>query len=773
MGVGIYPLVLFFITDLCLIEGQRSIVLHREKRRWITGVFKLVEEDPGPYPKKTAKVSNILSQNYSLVYSLSGEGVDQDPEKNLFTINKVTGEIFVNRKVDREKTKIFKFQANALSRDTLKEVDDHMLYKIVVIDVNDNAPKFKQTEYNVDVLESTLPGTEIIRIEAEDPDDKTNGNGVVSYFIDSQHPAKPSNIFHINLNNGSILLQKCLNYEAIKSYDLDIKAKDNGLNVLSSSVKVKINVIDSNNNPPIFTQKNVTGSIEEFDKGVVILQVSVTDKDTPNTPAWRAKYKVIEGNENGNYKMETDPKTNDGQLILIKSLDYEVGPVRNIKITVENEEPLFVCPGMKDNIHVESQKLTAVITVKDTNDPPVFTPPVLLVYEYEGQKPGKVLGRFNATDTDKFYKHSIRYYRGHEPAEWVTVDSETGVVTTLKEMDRESLYVKKNVYTFTVHAVEDSIIPVTGTGTMSIILSDVNDNLPYLKTTYEEMCDDGKIPFITVAASDADLEPFGGPFAFELLDNEQNVKENWKLCKATDNTVQLERIRQVPVGYYSIPFKIRDRQGITQECTLNLRVCHCTDGKTCPVPRPTTAFLGGAAVGLLFVGLLFLILGLCLLPFCTFKKRLTKPYNEPMWSLIKYNDEGNVVENPMPARVHSLQIVSNEIGLGHEQKQSRNFSIQENVHGKEMFPYGHDSLIHKTRRHNIYGWANGHNLKLDTDDSESVCQPRIYSYEGEEESGLTLDSICKFEDNISFNFLDDLEPNFKGLAKICQERNLE
>lgn len=59
-------------------------------------------------------------------------------------------------------------------------------------------------------------------------------------------------------------------------------------------------------------------SVEENRIDVEILRIAVEDKDLINTANWRANFTILKGNENGNFKIVTDPKTNEGILCVIK-----------------------------------------------------------------------------------------------------------------------------------------------------------------------------------------------------------------------------------------------------------------------------------------------------------------------------------------------------------------------------------------------------------------------------------------------------------------------
>lgn len=58
--------------------------------------------------------------------------------------------------------------------------------------------------------------------------------------------------------------------------------------------------------------------MEENAVDVEILRLTIQDKDLVNSPNWRANYSILKGNENGNFQIVTDPKTNEGILRVVK-----------------------------------------------------------------------------------------------------------------------------------------------------------------------------------------------------------------------------------------------------------------------------------------------------------------------------------------------------------------------------------------------------------------------------------------------------------------------
>ena len=59
-------------------------------------------------------------------------------------------------------------------------------------------------------------------------------------------------------------------------------------------------------------------AVPENEAGREVARLAATDLDEPNTPAWRAVYSILRGNEGGVFTITTDPASNEGVLRTIK-----------------------------------------------------------------------------------------------------------------------------------------------------------------------------------------------------------------------------------------------------------------------------------------------------------------------------------------------------------------------------------------------------------------------------------------------------------------------
>lgn len=51
---------------------------------------------------------------------------------------------------------------------------------------------------------------------------------------------------------------------------------------------------------------------------MVVMRIKALDKDLKNTDNWLAVFDIVKGNEDELFTIETDPKTNEGILKLVK-----------------------------------------------------------------------------------------------------------------------------------------------------------------------------------------------------------------------------------------------------------------------------------------------------------------------------------------------------------------------------------------------------------------------------------------------------------------------
>ncbi|XP_005450276.1 cadherin-like protein 26 isoform X2 [Oreochromis niloticus] len=621
----------FFLLVYCLSGARSSELLRRHRREWTTDSFELEEGYPGPFPYELGKV-NIDRQN-RLNFKLYGEGVDEAP-MGVISIDKESGMLYVHKAVDYEEWQKLELICEARKMDVSTDTRQvtRLRLEIFIKDINDNPPRFENSLYETTVDQENTQGSNILKVHATDIDESKTLNSTFHYEIKSVSPNVRDTEFFVD-KSGNISFKGCLNHEVAEKFTLMVEAIDHGEVVsLSSSTTVVIHVRDGNNHLPVFSDQTGTGKVKESETGVSPLRLHVTDKDTPHTSAWRARY-TVHGDERENFEILTDLETNDGILTVVKPLDFENGAQRELLISVENEAPYYSCEvkertpsglwkvdtikGHDPSGAAEPQSVKVTINVEDTNDPPEFNVTLKEVMVMENVPAGTWVDKVTAVDPDSSYSKEFVYKVGNDPAGWVTVNSVTGDITMIKTPDRESPHVVNGIYTILVYAVDKGIPPMTGTATLHIHVSDQNDNVPQLKVDSLDVCVSDAPTTTNIEAFDPDEAPYGGPFTFELLGN---VEGKWRLNPGYGDTAGLVKEPGVYPGQHTIHLKISDMQGAFKVYNLSVTACDCTVTPNCQIRQNSEIKVGPYALCIIISSLL-LLLFLLLLTFTISSKR--------------------------------------------------------------------------------------------------------------------------------------------------------
>ncbi|TDH08223.1 hypothetical protein EPR50_G00095550 [Perca flavescens] len=636
-----------------VVRGDGS--LRRVKRDWVIPPINVPENSRGQFPEDLVRIRSDRDKNRMLRYSVTGPGADQPPT-GIFIINPISGQLSVTKPLDREHISNFHLRAHAVDLNG-NQVENPIDIVINVIDQNDNRPEFTHTVFNGSVPEGSKPGSFVMTVTAVDKDDPKTANGMLRYKIASQNPQSPSsNMFTINNKTGDIITVAAgLDREKVTQYTLIIMATDmegNPTYGLSNTATTVIRVTDVNDNPPEFTTDTFFGEVHENRVNVIVANLTVTDKDQPHTSAWSAVYRIIAGDPTGRFSIPTDPTTNEGLLTVVKPVDFELSRSFMLTVEAENEVPLA------RGIHLPRQS-TATVSVRilDINESPEFSPNPKSIKLEEGLPAGSLLTTFTAQDPDRFMRQTVRYSKMYDPANWLEIDPVNGRISTIAVLDRESPYVKNNLYNVTFMASDNGIPPASGTGTLQMYLLDINDNAPHVFPPEVEMCERPDPNGINITASDPDLTPNAGPFAFELANRPSDVRRNWTLTRLNGEHTQLRlRIGSLASGIYEVPIMITDSGNLPMSNTsyLRVKVCQCDHHGDCvDMERIIAAGLGtGAIIGILICIIILLVL---VLLFVMWMKRRDKerqakqllidPEDDVRDNILKYDEEGGGEED--------------------------------------------------------------------------------------------------------------------------------
>ncbi|XP_013995698.1 desmocollin-2 [Salmo salar] len=589
--------------DVHLVQNSRKVLkdglLKRSKRRWSPMPFNIIENDHPPFPKEVDLVASDSSVAYNVYYTLSGPGVTEDPE-GVFSVVKETGMLKVHKAVDREITPQFIFQARVFDRNTNQETDLPLPITVNVEDVNDNAPTFTgQLQFTV--LEQSNKGTIVGKVNATDKDEPGTDHTKIRYSLLSE-----TNLFFINPETGVISTKTdTLDREVTDKYfvRMDIRDMNGALNGLSNTATATIVLGDINDNPPTFTKTSYNVSVMENQEKGLILRIPIEDKDLLNTPNWNSEFSITKGNENGNFRIERDPKTNEGLIYLTKPLDYEKTKNLKLEVLARNQAELSGTNAKWVSVPVD-------VTVGNVDEGPEFTAPTVRFTVQENTPNDTLIGTYTAVDPETKSSAGIKYYKVSDPASWVNVDESTGQLKIANTIDRESHFVVDGVYNITMKAVDAS--QKTGTGTVIIQVEDMNDHVPDILSKDLVLCgkDGGEMGSVLVVAEDKDQAPFSAPFSFKLGEKHD---DKWAVKPLNSTAVMLEQTKELPSGLYTVPLMVGDLQGFGSTQTVTVRICRCRNGVCLAQQNSTSLGVWGILAMLLGLALLLLLCMLCAL----------------------------------------------------------------------------------------------------------------------------------------------------------------
>uniref|UniRef100_A0A8C3NRZ5 Cadherin domain-containing protein n=1 Tax=Cyanoderma ruficeps TaxID=181631 RepID=A0A8C3NRZ5_9PASS len=211
--------------------------------------------------------------NGLVVYTLKGGEGKMDIDSSGF--------ILLQKLLDREEQEFYNLTVIASDQGQPPR-STALNLTVIVGDMNDNAPVFSLSRYEVKVPEDQELGSALLTLSASDRD--AGANALVTYQITDQQPQTSSPVFLINSSTGQLSLNQQLDYETIKEFEVKVEASDGGQPSLSTETFVVVRVEDVNDNPPEFSQAAYDVLVfENHQKGSPVYTFTVADKDEVGT----------------------------------------------------------------------------------------------------------------------------------------------------------------------------------------------------------------------------------------------------------------------------------------------------------------------------------------------------------------------------------------------------------------------------------------------------------------------------------------------------------
>ncbi|XP_061684446.1 protocadherin-16-like isoform X2 [Syngnathoides biaculeatus] len=368
-----------------------------------------------------------------------------------FSLNPNTGSLSIFKPLDREEQEVFNLTIVAEDQGAPRRSSSQLL-RVYVVDVNDEVPRFEESNYEGQIAENQPRGTAVLTVSAFDLDQGSNGK--VTYGGISVEG------FTINPVTGVITTTQPLDRELREFYTVTVYAKDGGLPPNYAKASVRIRVLDENDNAPVFGRLFYGIEVPENTESRLLFTLRATDKDAGDSE--KIIYKITAGDPAGDFRLDRE----SGALSTSGPLDREKKARYALTVAAQDQ-----------GHPSRSSTATVEVTVMDMNDhSPQFTSSSYTADVSEDVPMGSLVLDVKATDLDEGLNSQVVYFLSQGSKSMFIIDQYTGRIITAAPLDRE----RTPSYTFEVCATDSSPSnPRNSTARVTVHIQDVNDNAPF------------------------------------------------------------------------------------------------------------------------------------------------------------------------------------------------------------------------------------------------------------------------------------------------------
>ena len=463
-----------------------------------------ISEDKLPPSRVATVFANDRDETSELTYSLEPQGNFNDT----FTVDKITGELFLMKQLDREM--IGRYPLTATVSDGT--FSDSTSLTVIIKDVDDNPPKFLKSFYQIKFMELQPVGSLVLKLNISDKDIGQNSDVVYSL---KRTPT--SEIFRID-SSGAITVATQLRYvkptkgsAPTSLYNLTVYGRNPNHPSAKPTATITVEITDVNDHRPVFERNEYYQYIPNVSKiGTRIVAVYAIDNYDVGLNS-EVSYRAVGGNGTSLFSVEpltgyvtvdSDISSETDKLFLLEIQAYDRGtPPQNTSINVK----------------------VFITVTRENRYPPRLTQRKYSKELRENYEVGKEFLRVVATDYDSGINGKVTYtiLPGRQE-KYFNIDKNTGSITIANvKLDYEYL----TEYSFDIQAKDGAQDPRTDKATVTITVTDYNDNPPeFQKSIYNvDVPENKEVGSEVAVVSATDRDTVGKTITYALTDQDKKI----------------------------------------------------------------------------------------------------------------------------------------------------------------------------------------------------------------------------------------------------------